>query len=945
MNNKKTDKPFKVNPLVNAFMRLTGEWPLSGPPPLSEDQYKKLFDAHPAFVDYFPIIAYDEEESVFLLDDYINVAKIFEVSTRYMAAKTEQALDDFNEAIARALNALPTSDNNPYIVQIYANKLSGQSNFGEYLQSRIDEETLKQPFTKTIINEMIEHADMLSHERGLFQDKRLAGNVGWRASEQKVYFIIYRKLSKAAWKKNKKTPAEQLTYDMSSFMSAMQSTNLALRPMLPSEVVNWLSPFFGNNHHCTEEELTASRQLANHDLAQKIFTEQPAYHHEYDSNKEKGIWQFGEKWSRFLTLGGISAPPRSGAFTLGQQRIDGSTSVLAASMLEKLPVGTMLSYTIIPQSDAQMKYEMSLISGKSSKTVSREADFANEQVETAYEEMIRYGQKIFYAQMGIYISANSKDELLDHTEKVISEVNDVGVIQLVEPKWDLFPQHAYIKALPCAYDFANDRNAMLRARKTYTSHLASILPFFGNKSGSENPCYVMFTRTGEPFYLNPFHPDDKQRVSHELFFGPSGTGKSATICYMTLMSMAVNDPRTFLFDYGNSFKLLADFAESQGKKVKRIKFSRHSTDVIAPFFETAKALEEVELAESIDDLSYVHKTNEQTEQSGDEDDEDRSYLAEMEAILLVMVTGANKDQARRMTQTEKAYLQRALVRGLKLSVEQGEAHARPTHIAQAMGMMADEESKREGSLKEIVLSMLNMAASIEMWTKGLRGLLFNRIATGFDPDYDLTVIEVGSLAKQPDMLAVAGMASIFNITALAEQLQHTGRQIEIKIDEVHLWAKVPMLIDGLLVGAKVFRKLGTWLCLITQDISDFDEETSKILSNAEFWWLMRLSEKEIKQAETILGLDDEVKHLIKFPTKESGAFVEGISISDNFPDTLIRYVLPPTILALAQTEKTEKDNRKRLMQEKQCTELEAAMYIAEDIRSTRSHYQTNALAT
>lgn len=927
----------KVNPIVNAFMRLTGEWPLSGPPPLTEKQYAQLFDAYPAFVDYFPIIDYDEDDEVYLFDDYINVAKIYEVSTRYMAAKSETSLDEFNQSIALALNALPADDKSPYVVQIYVTKQATE-NIGDYLAAKIRPQLLKDKLTQAVIEMTKTHSDMLTHEKGLFEDSRMTGGQGWRVGEQKVYMAVYRKQSEKVWEKNKKSPAEQIEHDLTAFKSAIKSAGIELKPLLPSRLINWLAPFFGNDTHWTDEALKASRSIANYDLGQKIFEAQPSYYHEYTEQNERGIWQFGNTWSRYLTLGGINKVPDSGAITLGKQYSDGSGMVLSPSFFEKLPVGSMMTYSIIPQTDAQMKYEMSIVANKASDTVSRQADYASEQANTAYEEMMRNHEKVFYAQLGIFLSADSLETLLDDTETTIAEVRSTGIMQVVDPTWDLFPQHSYIKALPCVYDFKNDRNATLRARKSYTSHLASLLPFFGNKSGGENPCYIMFTRTGEPFYLNPFHPDDKERVSHEVFFGPTGSGKSATVCYMTLMSMAVNNARQFLFDYGGSFKLLADFAEAHGKKVKWIKFTRGSTDVIAPFFETEKALEEVKQAEQINAGNYQAGDKDNTK-SATNDDEVRTYLGEMESILRVMLTGGNDIENAKLTQTDLAQLSQALAKGLQLSVDLGEPHARPVHIADAMQAMADEESSREGGIVEVAKAMYDKATALRRWTQGQHGFLFNQTATGFDPEYDLTLIEIGNLAKTPDMMAVAGLAATYNITAMAEDLQNSGRSIEIKIDEAHLWAKIKMLIDGLMVGAKVFRKLSTWLCIITQDASDFEGDAAKILTNAEFWHLMKMSEAEIKQIATILSLDEEVKHLIKFPKKERGRFVEGVSISEKYPDTLIRYVLPSLVLALAQTEGTEKEHRHALMTQHNCSELEAAYQVAAEIDDKRLVFQ------
>ena len=422
-----------------------------------------------------------------------------------------------------------------------------------------------------------------------------------------------------------------------------------------------------------------------------------------------------------------------------------------------------------------------------------------------------------------------------------------------------------------------------------------------------------------------------------MFFGPTGSGKSATIVNMTAMSMAVNNPRMFIFDYGESFKLLADYAERHGKKVKRFVLNANSDDVLAPFFETDKALAEAAKAKAISDGTW----------NGDEEDGDesekRSYLAEMEYILRIMVTGGNNDVV--LDPSQIARLNTALVRGLNISKEKGEAHARPVHMMEALLEMADEEAareaKKEGGMREIVLELRDRAEAVRLWTQGLRGMLFNRIAKGFDPGYDLTVIELGTVAGlgNEDMLAVAGLSAIYTITALAEKLQHSGRAIEVKIDEAHLWAKVKLLMSGLVVGSKVFRKLNCWLTIITQDVTDFTGDAIKLLANAEFWWLMKMAKTEIDQLAKVRELDPETRYLLDFPRKEGGRFVEGVSLSVKYPPTLVRYVPPSLILALGQTDGNEKDARRQLMEKHHISELDAALLIAGEIDAQRLRYQ------
>lgn len=105
---------------------------------------------------------------------------------------------------------------------------------------------------------------------------------------------------------------------------------------------------------------------------------------------------------------------------------------------------------------------------------------------------------------------------------------------------------------------------------------------------------------------------------------------------------------------------------------------------------------------------------------------------------------------------------------------------------------------------------------------------------------------------------------------------------------------------------------------------------------------MRMSEKEIEEATTVMQLNDELCHLIRFPRKESGRFVEGVSISSTCPETLIRYVPPSLALALGQTDGKEKEARQKLMRKHGISELDAALMIADEIEKTRRAYQVAA---
>ncbi|EHM50247.1 hypothetical protein HMPREF9080_02875 [Cardiobacterium valvarum F0432] len=425
---------------------------------------------------------------------------------------------------------------------------------------------------------------------------------------------------------------------------------------------------------------------------------------------------------------------------------------------------------------------------------------------------------------------------------------------------------------------------------------------------------------------------------------------------MALMSMAVNAPRQFILDKGNSFGLLADYYESMGKKVRRLTFNSASSDTFPPFFETAKALDELDgqggawLGSSTPDSVNLRKAGDanaataeritaETATEGDDDGETRSYLSEMLNILKIMVTGGREQDVSALKQADISFLQQCLIDGLRASREAGKPHARPQDVYEAMRRVADTEK-----IETLAIRYRDFAAAVQLWTQGERGKLFNQYGQGFDKDADLTLIETGALTNEgnEDMFAVAGLATLTNITALGELTQYDGRHIEVYTDEGHYWMLRTLLILGLIQGTKVWRKLGIWLIFGTQDFSDVHGDAKKILSQAEFWWLLSMGQDEAEQVSRFKALTPEEHFLIRQAKIEKPNFSEGTMLSERFGCGLIRFIPPSLVLALAQTDRDEKNARKRLMDQYGISELEAAYRIADEITAARRKFQQQA---
>ncbi len=124
--------------------------------------------------------------------------------------------------------------------------------------------------------------------------------------------------------------------------------------------------------------------------------------------------------------------------------------------------------------------------------------------------------------------------------------------------------------------------------------------------------------------------------AHLFLFGPTGSGKSATLNNILNQITAIYRPRMFIVEAGNSFGLFGDFAARLGLTVHRVKLSPGAGVSLAPF---ADASATGGYAKPVQTLDADALDDDAAEQELAEGDEQRDVLGELEITARLMITG------------------------------------------------------------------------------------------------------------------------------------------------------------------------------------------------------------------------------------------------------------------------------------------------------------------
>ena len=891
---------------------------------LTANELKAAYERPPSFTQHIPVHSYSKDWGCFVFADGEGLGTLLALRPTDAEARPQAQLERILDSLENAFSGIPEYDDNPFVVQIFAQDEPLQSlsttvhdyarDLNQDLNNDLNQvdgesDSLQQDF----LSKLDDHYRQIGNSGGIFEDAK--AGVRWGGKYRVVRLCIYRRFGDL----NKTNlanllPHQELSRVVNGVVTGLTNAGVHVSECGPAEMYRWLFTWFNpkpiegmsdpwaflSRWPATDDQFPEDR-----DISFRAVRGMPK------ADAEVGSWLFCGVHHRYLPVTGIPSDPEIGLLTLEKQNTKSQT----ASLFEKLPEGAIWQTTIIFTPQDIIQQELGFLVGRSTGH-NQQAQLVREQIGEVQHAMAR-GSRLYPVTMGVFLKGETPGQLNRHMTQAQYTLQDAG-FDCVAMEHDLVPLNTYLCQLPMAYQPEHNR-LLMRARKQWLRLTMATSALFGQSSGTGRPGIQFFNRSGEPILFDPFSKHDREKTAHTLIFGPSGSGKSATLNYLLLMVQAMYNPHLVIIDVGGSYRLFGQYLKKMGKTVNYVDLDT-AEHPLPPFANAGLALDQLESVQL--------------------DGEDgRQYIEEMESAALLIITGGEEKETDRLRRHERTWVREAIYQAARLAREKD----RQTSIddfVDAMDMIAKGfEIPNLPPLEEEKCSRVaEMRDSARYFLQGFRGKLFNQPGEDW-PQSDVTIVDLGKIALSDqfkDAIALTFIGLMDRIQTEAEKRQASGRMTLVMNDEAHITTTNPLLADYLVKGSKMWRKWGMWLWLATQNLKDFPDASAKILNMAEWWICLQMPTREIDEIARFRQLSVEERALMEQTRKEPGKYVEGVLLSDKLSPMLFRNVPPAFALAIAQTEQHEKAHRAQIMTEHGFTdELDAVEVVANKILENR----------
>ncbi len=887
---------------------------------------RKSYERPSSFTNLLPWLEYSADSQSFLLDDGFSVGALFKIKTVGAEARSEEFLTDLRDKLQTVLASLPEEPDTPWVFQLYLQDEADLSKTVEHVRDYVHPRARGSILTEAYLDELSEHMKVISKPGGLFKDEQVTGSE-WRGQNRIIRATLYRRRKpiKSDYSYYNSSPEDELKDVSEKLITSLLSAGIKATRYGGAELYEWMFRWFNPKPAVTDGDTDALFKIApypgdedmpfGYAFAESLMLGMP------HSDSDSGIWWFDQVPHKIITVQSLRNIPDVGLF--GAERKVGDHIY---ATFDRMPEDTILSMTITIKAQDEVRNHLDNVQ-RGSVGDYAEARLAANDAEKAIMEIAK-GNKLYPVQMAFFVKGNTEAEL----HRKINEISSLLLSNSIQPimeKDDLIPLDSYIRNLPMGYNPEHDKKHSRRSRLIFSKHIANMAPIYGRSTGTGNPGMLFFNRGAEPLMFDPLNFHDRKKNGHALIIGPTGAGKSATLVYLILQMLAIYRPRIFIIEAGNSFGLLGQYLKTKDVSVNQVTMAPNSDVSLPPFSEALKLLDEYNIqgenATIIDDDNL--KTSIADEEI-DFEDESRDLLGEMEIAARIMITGGDQREDDRMTRADRLMIRNAILLAAKTVFNAGRKQVLTEDVANALRNLPDQLDKRKERAVE-------MADGLSLFCDGMAGHFFNRPGIRW-PDKDVTIVDMGILAREgyEDQLTVAYIGLMNHIHDLVEQHQNDDRPTIVITDEGHIITTNPLLAPYVIKIVKMWRKLGAWFWIATQNLEDFPDASKKMLNMLEWWMCLVMPKEEVEQIARFKDLSKEEKSMLLAARKSPRQYTEGVMLTDDLK-ILFRNVPPALALALAMTEKDEKARRHELMRENNCTEIEAVHYVADEISKNR----------
>lgn len=762
---------------------------VQGRKPATVAEEQALYDVAPSFVELLPWVEFLPESKSMLLEDGQSVAAFFELVPLGTEGREPAWLAQARDALENALqDSFDELDDNPWVVQLYAQDEPSFDHYMQTLRDYVQPRARGTAFTEFYLRFFSHHLRAVAKPGGLFEDT-VVTRLRWRGQTRRVRMVVYRRAAGQASRRGQ-TPEQMLSIVCDRLCGGLANAGIQARRMDAADVHDWLlrwfnprptllgpgaearERFYALAGYPEETEADEIELASGRDFSQRLFFSQPR------SDVAHGTWHFDGMPHRVLVTDRLRMPPGTGHLT-GETRKGDAINTL----FDQMPEDTVMSLTMVVTPQDVLESDLNHLAKKAvGETLASEQTLRDVQ---EARSLIGSAHKLYRGTLAFYLRGRDEAELDRRGLDLATVMLNAG-LQPVREDDEVAPLNSYLRWLPCCYNPGQD------LRKWYTQlmfaqHVANLSPVWGRAQGTGHPGITMFNRGGGTITFDPLNRLDRQMNAHLFLFGPTGSGKSATLNNLLNQVTAIYRPRLFIVEAGNSFGLFSEFARKLGLTVNRVKLAPGSGITLAPFADARRLIETPSAVQTLD--ADALDDDQPPQAAAAEADEQRDVLGELEITARLMITGGEEKEEARMTRADRSLIRQCILEAAqRCHGEGGESRTVLTRdVRDALRTRGQDPTLPE--MRRVRL--LEMADAMDMFCQGSDGEMFDRPGTPW-PEADITLVDLATYAREGynAQLSIAYISLISTVNNIAERDQYLGRPIINVTDEGHIITKI-----------------------------------------------------------------------------------------------------------------------------------------------------------